>query len=150
MRTDPQNGAAIFEPNYMPMVELAQPDLPWMFTPSEPANGRLQPWICLIVVPDTDGIEFDSSATGASVLHIKSPLDPKTELPDLSTIDAWAHAQVTGGSLSGAALNDQFDGDPSTNVSRLVAARNSKPIRGTSRASSQRFAPASTQRWAWS
>lgn len=123
VRTDPRSGAATFEPNYMAMVELAQPDLPWMFTPSEPLNGRLQPWICLIVVPDTDGIELDSSSGGISVLHIKSPLDPKTELPDLSTIDAWAHAQVTGGSLSTAALDDAFDGDPATNVSRLVAAR---------------------------
>lgn len=120
VRTDPQNGAATFEPNYLPMVELAQPDLPWMFTPSEPANGRLRPWICLIVVPDTDGVELDASATGASVLHIKSPLG---ELPDISTVDAWAHAQITGGSLSGPALNNAFDGDPATNVSRLIAAR---------------------------
>jgi hypothetical protein len=123
VRTDPRNGAATFEPNYMPMVELAQPDLPWMFTPSAPINGRLQPWICLVVVPDVDGIELDAAPGGISIVRIKAPLDPKTELPDLSTIDAWAHAQITGGSLSGNDLNNAFDGDPATTVSRLVAAR---------------------------
>jgi len=123
VRTDPRNGAAAFEPNYFPMVELALPDLPWMFTPSPPANGRLQPWICLVVVPDTDGIELDSSSGGISFLRINAPADPKIELPDLTTIDAWAHAQVTGTSLSGDPLNSALDGDASATVSRLIAAR---------------------------
>jgi hypothetical protein len=123
VRTDPRDGAATFEPNYLPMVELAQPDLPWMFTPSAPVNGRLQPWICLVVVPAADGIEIDAAPGGISILRIKAPLDPKAELPDLSSIDAWAHAQITGKSLSGNDLNNAFDGDPATTVSRLVAAR---------------------------
>ena len=67
VRTDPRDGANAFEPNYLAMVELALPDLPWMFTPSPPVNGRLQPWICLIVVPDIDGIVLDSVAGG---IHI--------------------------------------------------------------------------------
>jgi hypothetical protein len=95
VRTDPRDGAAAFEPNYLAMVELALPDLPWLFTPSPPVNDRLQPWICLVVVPDTDGIELHSAAGGLTILRINEPLDPKMELPDLSTIDAWAHAQVT-------------------------------------------------------
>jgi hypothetical protein len=123
VRTDPRNGAMAFEPNYLAMVELAVPDLPWMFTPSPPVNGRVQPWICLIVVPDGEGIVLDSAAGGISRLQINSPLDSKNELPDLSTIDAWAHAQVTGASLTGDALNSALDGDPSATVSRLIAAR---------------------------
>ena len=66
---------------------------------------------------------LDSVAGGIHILRINSPLDPKNELPDLTTIDAWAHAQVTGASLSGDALNAALDGDPSATVSRLVAAR---------------------------
>lgn len=123
VRTDPRNGADGFEPNYLATVELAQPDLPWMFTPSPPVNGRLQPWICLVVVPDTEGIVIEPAAGGVSLLRIGSPRDPRTELPDLSTIDAWAHAQVTGAALSGNALTAALDGDPSATVSRLVAAR---------------------------
>lgn len=123
VRTEPRDGATAFEPNYFPMVELAMPDLPWMFTPTPPNGGRLQPWICLVVVPDTDGIVLDSSSGGISVLRVDSPANPKVELPDLSTVDLWTHAQVTGGELSGAALNSALNGDPSATVSRLVAPR---------------------------
>src|SRR6266851_878922 len=121
VRTDPRDGADAFEPTYLAMVELALPDLPWMFTPSPVTNDRLQPWICLVVVPETDGIVLDSIAGGINILRINSPLDPKTELPDLLTIDAWAHAQVTG--AAGDDLNTALDGNPSATVSRLIAPR---------------------------
>lgn len=123
VRTDPRNGASAFEPNYLTMVELALPDLPWMFTPAPPVNGSLQPWICLVVVPDADGIVLDSLPNGAYILRITAPLDPKTELPDLSTIGAWAHAQVTGANLSGDSLKAALDGDPAATVSRLISGR---------------------------
>jgi hypothetical protein len=123
VRTDPRNGATAFEPNYLAMVELAQPDLPWMFSPAPQVNGRVQPWICLVVLPDTDGVVLEPAAGGISILRIQAPLDPKTELPDLSTIDAWAHAQVTGANVTGGDLTNALDGDPATTVSRLVAAR---------------------------
>lgn len=123
IRTDPRDGAQTFEPNYLAMVELALPDLPWMFTPTPPVNGRLQPWICLVVLPDSDAVVVvrkAKDANGITVVSINSPLDPKAELPDLSTIDAWAHAQVTG--LDGD-LNAAWNGDPAKAISRLIAAR---------------------------
>ena len=123
VRTDPRNGATAFEPNYLAMVELAQPDLPWMFSPAPPINGRVQPWICLVVLPDTDGVALETATGGISILRIQAPLDPGTELPDLSTIDAWAHAQVTGANVTGADLTKALEGDPASTVSRLVAAR---------------------------
>jgi len=33
IHTDPRDGADAFEPNYLAMVELSPPDLPWLFTP---------------------------------------------------------------------------------------------------------------------
>jgi len=127
IRTDPRDATDAFEPNYLAMAELALPDLPWMFTPSGDVNGRLQPWICLIVVPDGPGAAIQVQASGTSILRLDAPLDPKSELPDLKTIDLWAHAQVTGQALSGAALNTAFSGNPSTTLSRLVAARQLQP-----------------------
>jgi hypothetical protein len=123
VRTDPRDGALAFEPNYLASVELAAPDLPWMFTPAPQVNGRLQPWLCLIVVPDSEGIVVEIVPGGNAILRITAPLDPKVELPDLSTIDAWAHAQVIGASLSGTALIQALDGDPAANISRLIAPR---------------------------
>jgi hypothetical protein len=123
IRTDPQDGTDAFEPNYLAIAELALPDLPWMFTPGAASNGRLQPWICLVVVPDGAGASIEAQANGTSVLRLDAPLDPRTELPDLATIDMWAHAQVTGQSLAGAALNAAFDGNPSATLARLIAPR---------------------------
>jgi hypothetical protein len=127
IRTDPRDGADAFEPNYLAIVELAAPDLPWMFTPSAPvpanASGRLRPWICLIVIPETAGATIEQGAGGQAVLRLDSPLDPRTELPDLDQIDAWAHAQVTGdGDLSNLAPN-------AATLSRLIAPRQLEPGR---------------------
>lgn len=127
IRTDPRDAADAFEPNYLAMAELALPDLPWMFTPSGDVNGRLQPWICLIVVPDGPGSAIQVQASGISVLRLDAPLDPKSELPDLKTIDLWAHAQVTGQALSGTALDAAFSGNSSSTLARLIASRQLQP-----------------------
>jgi hypothetical protein len=130
VRTDPRDAAATFEPNYLAIAELALPDLPWMFTPSGSASGRLTPWICLIVVPDAPGATIEAGAGSVSLLRLDAPLDPKAELPDLKNIDLWAHAQVTGAALSGEPLNAALDGDPSGTVARLVASRKLDPNQG--------------------
>jgi hypothetical protein len=119
IRTDPADGADDFEPNYLAIVELATPDLPWMFTPAGPSGNRLQPWICLIVIPDEGGVTLAPQSGGPSILRIDSPLTPAAELPDLTQVDAWAHAQITGSDLSAAALN----GDSGATLSRLISPR---------------------------
>ena len=119
IRTDPRDAADSFEPNYLAMVELALPDLQWLFTPAGAMNGRLQPWICLVVVPDVPGAALEMQAGGIQVLRIDKPLDPKTELPDLKTIDSWsARPGDESESVSGAALNTALDGDPASARSR--------------------------------
>ena len=125
IRTDPRDGADAFEPNYLAMVELALPDLPWTFTPSGDLNGYLQPWICLVVLPDAPGAEIETATGGLSLLRITAPLDPKLELPDLKTIGYWAHAQVTGG--AGTDLHTAFTSDTAGTLSRLVSSRKLEP-----------------------
>jgi hypothetical protein len=121
IRTDPRDGADNFEPNYLATVDLATPDLPWMLTPSANSGDNLRPWICLIVLPDGPGVSLVPSSSGPATLTVS--LDPKTELPDLSQVDAWAHAQIAGTNLSAAALN----GDSGSTLSRLVAWRRLEP-----------------------
>jgi hypothetical protein len=130
IRTDPRDASDAFEPNYLAMAELALPDLPWMFSPSGDVNGRVRPWICLIVVPDGPGAAIQVQASGISVLRLDAPLDPRSELPDLTTIDLWAHAQVTGQALSGTALEAAFSGNSATTLARLIASRRLQPNQG--------------------
>jgi len=119
IRTDPHDGADNFEPNFLACIELATPDLPWMFTPSAPVNDRLIPWLCLIVLPAVDGVILGQQSNGIPTVCIDAPLNPAAELPDLSQIDAWAHAQIAGSDLSPAAL----EGDSGATLSRLIAPR---------------------------
>ncbi|WP_293902398.1 hypothetical protein [Phenylobacterium sp.] len=125
VRTEPRDGADAFEPNYLAAVELATSDLPWMLTPDPPAGDRLRPWICLVVVPDGDGVSLTAQPGGLSVLRLDAPLDPAAELPDLDQIDSWAHAQVMGAAASTAVLA----GDTPATVSRLISPRRLEPSR---------------------
>src|SRR5258708_26614715 len=111
IRTARHDGAYAFEPNYLASIDLVLPDLPWMCAPTPPANGRLRPWICLVVLPDTKDTTVQAQPQGPAPWRLDSSLDPVNELPDLDQIDAWAHAQVTGDSLSGVALNSALDGN---------------------------------------
>ena len=121
IRTDPLDGSDNFEPNYLPLVELATPDLPWMMTPTGNSGDTLRPWICLIVLPDGPGVTLVQKSGGPAVLTMT--LDPATELPDLTQIDAWAHAQITGSDLTASAL----PGDSGATLSRLIASRRLQP-----------------------
>ncbi|MGH3972498.1 MAG: hypothetical protein ACRDS9_04125, partial [Pseudonocardiaceae bacterium] len=47
VRTDPRPGTTSFEAGYLPQVQFARADLPWLFTPAKPgSNGsKLRPWL---------------------------------------------------------------------------------------------------------
>ena len=100
IRTDPPPGTTEFEPNYFPLVEFDRPDFPWLFTTAKAnARGQLQPWLCLIVVRKQLGVQLRPSLP-LSVLEITDPAKPFDELPNLAESHLWAHAQVTGSSIS--------------------------------------------------
>jgi hypothetical protein len=105
MRTEPADGSVNVEPTLFAAVEFDELTVPWLMTPAPenapwpggtaPAAGlhQLLPWICLVVVPDQDGVTLD---TAAGTLAIGSPLDARQQLPDLSEAWAWAHVQYSG------------------------------------------------------
>lgn len=95
-RTDPPHLSSGFEPNYFPAVELDLPGLPWLLTPATGDDqGRLRPWVCLVVVRKQDGVTLTRTVNGAlPVLSIRPPARPASELPDLNESWAWAHVQV--------------------------------------------------------
>jgi hypothetical protein len=130
IRTEPRHLATDFEPNYFPSVEFDRPDFPWLFTPAKAdGQGRLRPWICLIVVRKQEGVSLlADQSRPLPVLEIKAPAIPKNELPDLSESWAWAHAQVTGSRRESDALKQSLSGDPALTVSRLLCPRRLDPL----------------------
>ncbi len=95
-RREPSPDTSTFEPNYLPAIEFAVPDFPWLFSPAVPAGTKLQPWVCLIVVRVQPGVSLVNRAQGLPLLQFAAPAVPLDELPDLAEIASWAHAQQTG------------------------------------------------------
>jgi len=127
VRTEPKPGANNFEPNYFPAVEFDRPDFPWLFTPAKAdPQGRLRPWLCLIVVRAQPGVELSpSSGQSLPALTIKDPAKPDRELPDLAESWVWAHAQMTGTDQN--QIRDVMISDPARSVSRLLCPRRLDP-----------------------
>jgi hypothetical protein len=95
IREEPRPDSADVEDNYFVFAELSAPDLPWMLTPAAPdAQGRLRPWLVLVVVREQEGVSLVArSPTELPVLRIAEPAVPADELPDLADSWAWAHVQ---------------------------------------------------------
>ncbi|HEV2375601.1 MAG TPA: hypothetical protein VGS19_25990 [Streptosporangiaceae bacterium] len=147
IRTEPADGATGVEPALFPAVEFSELTLPWLFTPAPenagwpgapappPGSHRLLPWVCLVVVPDKDGITLDTSKR---TLTIAAPADARQELPDLSEAWAWAHVQYAGnleadaaGSsgqpASAALVAGTLAGSAGAGLSRLLSPRQLVP-----------------------
>src|SRR5262249_37389545 len=91
IRTDPGRDAQGAPARTLVAVEFSRPDFPWMFSPQVPdAQQRLQPWLCLVVVPQRKGISVAPRDGRLPVLTV----DSGSELPDLAEAWAWAHVQV--------------------------------------------------------
>lgn len=129
VRTDPHPHTRNFEPNYFPAVEFDRPDFPWLFTPAKAdPQGRLRPWICLVVVKQQEGVRLKvDRSQPLAVLEIKGPASPAKELPDLSQSWAWAHGQVAGSLGAGETLQQVIAAHPERTISRLLCPRKLAP-----------------------
>ena len=127
IRTDPRPGTSGFEPNCFPSIEFDRADFPWLFTPARAnADGRLRPWLCLVVVRAQPGVQLTTSPDSPlPVLRIAAPARPAAELPDLKDSWAWAHSQAAAGGP--IAVSDALNGAPQLSLSRLVCPRILKP-----------------------
>jgi hypothetical protein len=125
VRMDPHPGAADFEPNYFAGIEFDRADFPWLFTPaSATVEGKLRPWLCLVVVRVQPGVSVGSTSDAPlPVLDIAAPALPGDELPDLSESWAWAHAQAASGGGTPADVRNALGGRPELALSRLLCPR---------------------------
>ena len=120
IRTEPPPGTGDFEPNHLAAIDFDAPDFPWLFTPAATgSNGRLRPWLCLVVVR-RDQASFNAGGA-LPVLSV-----PTTELPDLLESYAWAHAQVLQ-SDAAEPVQQILASAPERNLSRLICPRRLEP-----------------------
>ncbi len=123
LRTEPRRNTGNFAPNQFALIEFDPPDFPWMFTPARPGtNGRLRPWLVLIVVKKTTDVRVKPTS-GRPLPEIDAPI---AELPDLAESWAWAHAQMVEGD-DPAGVAEELAAQPDLNVSRLMCPRRLQP-----------------------
>jgi len=91
VRTEPRDWITNFEPNYLAHIEFYDEDFIWRYTPAKAENGRLRPWITLLVLDET---EFTDGK------NVKDKPLPFIDVPALGVFPradelwAWAHVHV--------------------------------------------------------
>jgi hypothetical protein len=128
VRTEPAADSGDFEALDLAAIEFDNPDLPWLFTPAAAdAQGRLRPWLCLVVVRQQEGVRLrPAGSEPLPVLEIAAPAKPGEELPDLAESWAWAHAQLSwphDAPPDEGAVRNLLTTRPELSVSRLLCAR---------------------------
>jgi hypothetical protein len=124
LRSEPRPDSVEVEPTLFPYVELAAPDLPWLYTPAKPTNdGQLRPWLVLVVVREQEGVELALRESDLPLLTIDGALGTG-ELQDLEDSWAWVHVQSLVG-LEGTA--DAVSAGSGEVVARLVCPRRLLP-----------------------
>lgn len=128
VKTEPLDGLATFEPNYLPYVEFYEEDFPWRFTPYRTESEKLQPWLVLVVL-DEEEFErrFLPGAPLPAITHGKRPI----AFPPWTESWAWAHVHVNhpldDASDPASALRELVDANPNLASSRLLCPRRLKP-----------------------
>lgn len=127
VRTSPGRDATNVEPNYLVAVDFDDPDLPWALTPAA-ANpqGRLRPWLALVVVEDRPGVTISVPA-GAPLPQLRIEDGAAGELGELGGSWAWAHTQLLAEEGSGSQAAGALQSDPDRHVSRLLCPRRLRP-----------------------
>ncbi|PWW63097.1 hypothetical protein [Actinokineospora spheciospongiae] len=127
VRCSPAPDSGDAQPNMLAAVEFDQPDLPWTFSAAAAdGQGRLRPWLVLVVVPEADAEVLPGGQGGLARLRCAT-----TELPDLDESWMWAHAQVVTQGLdntdSAGSVGAVLANHPELATSRLLSPRRLLP-----------------------
>ncbi|MET7717593.1 hypothetical protein [Streptomyces sp. NPDC005407] len=110
-RTEPRPWITNVEPNYLAHIEFYEEDFLWRYSPAAPdENGRLLPWLALIVLegPTESGEpgEFVEGSLPGRPLPFITVTNPAATLPKADQLGAWAHVHVNG-ELDGGVVSDE-------------------------------------------
>ncbi len=137
-RTDPRpDGVTSFEPNCLAAVDFIDEDFPWRYTPAPPdANGRLVPWIALVVLQDGSECQFKPKEGEEQLDTITILGQGGNAFPEPQTLWAWAHVHVdagiagTSGRVTTGLANElraRAEGDADVAYSRVLCPRRLAP-----------------------
>jgi hypothetical protein len=103
VRRVPHPGTFAAEEEQRPYVEFAAADLPWRYSPGPDSQGRVRPWLMLVVAGSGDlEVVGDRATLRAPVLAGHDPAEAAL----------WAHVQRAAAG-----------GDPAVGVARVLCAR---------------------------
>ena len=93
LRRFPEPAAADATPGFFPLIEFADPAMPWFLTPSAPSpDGRLIPWLALVALPTEAGAEI-ATKPGQRLQTLSIPTGAGDWLPRTDDLYAWAHVE---------------------------------------------------------
>lgn len=123
IRREPEAGTVVAGGGTLAHIEFDDPALPWAFSPVAVANGDLQPWVALVVVPQS-AAALDPGINGSPP---RLTVDA-AQLPSAADAWAWAHAQVPGAKNAAPQLAVRLgDVHGRHNFSRLICPRKLDP-----------------------
>ena len=132
VRTIPRNGVRNFEANFLCAIEFYDEDFPWRYTPLLPVNGKLAPWLWLVVLKQDEFERVSITEGSLPAIEIFSSAMSKA-FPDPDTTWAWAHTHLNF-TIEGATIAEQqnyittkLDENPNLGCSRLICPRHLQP-----------------------
>lgn len=126
VRTEPRPDVGNFEPNYFPYIEFYEEDFPWRYTPASEQNGKLRPWLTLVVLEEA---EFERRFLPGSPLPVITNGRLPIAFPPASETWAWAHVQANKPLLAGSEateLQNLVHENPNLASARLICPRRLK------------------------
>jgi len=129
IRVWPKPGTTDAETDYFPLIEFAESDFPWRYSPQKgvalpDGSSRRRPWLALVVLRE-DEVQYAPAGPNQrlSSISVQRASGQPLPLPPIDEIHLWAHAQVTGGPLSDAQLAATLRENPERSISRVLCPR---------------------------
>lgn len=125
VRRYPAPGTVDAEETTLAHIEFDRPELPWAFSAAT-AQGLMPPWLALVVI-DRSTVRWLPGSPAVPLIEV-----PRDQLPSLSRLHQWAHAQAAqaDNSTSNAPISlatRLSSAYAPANLSRLVSPRALEP-----------------------